>query len=117
MSERYREALSELRDVLYDVRRESEYVGYGNFHGGDPRDFTPDPECLTEQEQANHRAACEAWSRGEQTQHKGCEWVSPDMHVMRTPFGLGSYVIRNEQAADLAERLGRILNRLENPDD
>jgi hypothetical protein len=115
MSERHEEALSELRDLLYDMRRQAEDVGYGNFCGGDPRDFTPDPECSTEEERANHKAACEAWDRGERTSPPGCGWVTPDMHVMRTPFGLGTYVMRDEQAADWAERLDRCLARLEKP--
>jgi len=114
-SERYDEALDELRTLFGDMMREAEDVGYGNFPGGDPRDFSPDPECSTGVEQANHKAACEAWDRGEQTQHKGCEWLSPDLHIMRTPFGLGGYVMRNPWAADVAERIERILNRLESP--
>lgn len=113
MSERHAEAMSELWTLLSDIRREAEEVGYGNFPGGDPRDFSPDPECSTAEEQENHRAACEAWDRGEQTTHKGCEWVTPDVHVMRTPFGLGSYVMRNPQAEDWAERLERCIARLE----
>lgn len=112
MTERYEEALDELRTLFGDIQREAEHVGYGNFPGGDPRDFTPDPDCSTAIEQANHKAACEAWDRGEQTRHKGCEWVTPEL-LMRTPFGLGSYVIRDEQAADWADRLDRILSRLE----
>lgn len=31
---------------------------YGAFPGGDPRDFTPDPECSTEAEREAHRRAC-----------------------------------------------------------
>lgn len=35
---------------------------YGSFQGGDPRLFCPDPECSTEEDRANHKAACEASS-------------------------------------------------------
>jgi hypothetical protein len=40
-------------------------ITYGHFLGGDPRNFTPDVECSTEEERAAHKAACEAWDRGE----------------------------------------------------
>lgn len=32
---------------------------YGVFLGGDPRKFTPDPECSTEEDRERHRLACE----------------------------------------------------------
>jgi hypothetical protein len=38
---------------------------YGNFMGGDPRDFRPDPECSTPEERERHRLACEAAERGD----------------------------------------------------
>lgn len=40
-------------------------VGYGYYPGGDPRKFSPDPECCTVEENARWKAACEAWDRGE----------------------------------------------------
>lgn len=54
-----KKALSVLREVGFGE------ASYGGFHGGDPRDFHPDPECSTEDERARHRGACEAWNRGE----------------------------------------------------
>lgn len=39
--------------------------GYGYYPGGDPRHFHPDEECCTPAEIAAHKAACEAWERGE----------------------------------------------------
>lgn len=113
MSERHDEALSELRDLLCDLRRAAEECSYGNFLGGDPRNFDPDPECSTDDERENHRRACDAWDKGERPQHVGCHWASPDIHVMATPFGLGTNVLQDPQAADWAERLDRCLARLE----
>lgn len=78
----------------------SAYVGYGAFHGGDPRRFTPDPECSTEAEREAHRRACAVWNAGAQM------WpIPPDheivrsadgqvvMHIARSRFGLGTYVV------------------------
>jgi hypothetical protein len=31
---------------------------YGTFPGGDPRDFTPDPDCALPEELRNHAEAC-----------------------------------------------------------
>ena len=50
---------------------------YGSFYGGDPRLFTPDEECSTDQERELHRKHCEEWARGERPSVKvsGVEWV------------------------------------------
>jgi len=65
--------------------------GYGFFPGGDPRKFTPDPECSTELEQENHRKACYLWDKGETPLADTGGWVTPNMHVTKAPFGLGTY--------------------------
>jgi hypothetical protein len=89
MAEHHDEALSELRELLYDLRRASEDTGYGFFCGGDPNDFHPDPESSTEAERALHRAACEAWNSG-----KGNPNPAPHCAIMNggtapPGFGLG----------------------------
>lgn len=38
-----------------------QHTSYGNFLGGDPREFSPDPECSTEAERAAHAEACRRW--------------------------------------------------------
>ena len=76
--------------------------GYGFFCGGDPRSFHPEEDCCTEQEIANHRAACALWdeaeARGEKPTPEACPsgWVydaegKPVMHVLRAPYGIGTY--------------------------
>lgn len=82
-------------------------VGYGGFHGGDPRDFTPDPECSTEAEQANWRAACESFAG---TAMPDTHTLVTDegglvMHVARNPFGLGTYVSRDDETVALHGRI------------
>lgn len=97
---------------------ECESVGYGGFHGGDPREFSPDLECCTAAEIAAHAAACEAVERGEdscvpaQVIHgaDAAEAVaSGDFETAtfadgkavtahRYSFGIGTYTMRDEGA-------------------
>lgn len=56
-AKRLREALAELRQYFESLAQETE-LGYGYFPGGDPRTFSPDPECSTESERAKHRRDC-----------------------------------------------------------
>lgn len=77
-------------------------TGYGFFCGGDPRNFYPDGESCSEQEIANHRAACALWdeaeNRGETPEPEKCPsgWMfdkdgRPVVHVLRAPYGIGTY--------------------------
>jgi len=90
-------------------RKTHYHQGYGNFPGGDPRRFWPDPECSTEQERDNWKAACARWDLGNQTtEEPGSGFVDPQpfnpatmaaasyfcgrMHIQRADrFGLGTY--------------------------
>ena len=95
-------ALSLAEAVLHEAA--DPHVGYGGFHGGDPRNFTPDPECSTEEERAAHRAACGRWDRGEAKEpepdthsiHAGED--GSFLHVALAGYGLGTYVLHDEQA-------------------
>lgn len=64
--ETLREALQLCVVALQDRVEEPDQV-YGSFIGGDPRDFSPDSECSTDEERAAHKADCAAWDRGERT--------------------------------------------------
>lgn len=74
-----------------------EYQGeavYGSFCGGDPRNFSPDPECTTPQEYENWKRACaEAELAANPNLPCPSGWERwPDgtvAHVLRLPFGLG----------------------------
>jgi len=76
--------------------------GYGYFPGGDPRDFFPDAECCSAEELAAHRAACDAWNRGERPETPpGSRYVCDDdgkvvAHVCGGKFGIGVYAIEYE---------------------
>jgi len=74
------------------------HCGYGAFPGGDPRNFTPDPECSTDEEREAHRRACIIWAA-----HGALPPMDPDhllltdpegrllIHIARCRFGLGTY--------------------------
>jgi hypothetical protein len=118
VSERYHEAVEELRDLLRDIESAAQDSCYGYFPGGDPRTFSPDPECSTEAEQAAHRAACDAWDRGEREPVRGPheQLISDGKvigHVTLAGFGLGVYTHVDECHSDWADRLRRCLERIE----
>lgn len=106
------EALHELNELLGDIRRGAEEMGYGFFPGGDPNDFTPDPECSTAEEQERHREACAAYRSGKGNPHPAPHCATMNGGVAAKGFGLGTYTYRDEQAADWAERLERCIARL-----
>jgi hypothetical protein len=72
---------------------------YGYFHGGDPRDFTPDPECSTEAERAAWAEACRRWNNGDRTPvaRPNFSYTDPEGNVIvrgcGSPFGLGTYTV------------------------
>jgi len=55
----------QILDVVAFLRERGEETTYGYGDPAEPREFTPDPECSTEEERERHRLACEAWDRGE----------------------------------------------------
>jgi hypothetical protein len=118
MSEKYAEALDELREVARQIRVQAEESSYGHFHGGDPRNFSPDPESSTEAEQAAHLAACAAWSSGDHTPLPGphrpfdAEDGRVYGHVTMAGFGLGVNTYTDEDALDWADRIERCADRL-----
>lgn len=99
------------------LERAREYVAaaaapeesYGAGAGCDPREFTPDPECSTEEERARHAADCEKAVRGEPIDTlTGCH-VEGAALVNYQGWGLGTYVYHDEEAgralADLDDAL------------
>ncbi len=77
---------------------------YGAFPGGDPRDFTPDPECSTDAEREAHRRACAIWDAGAQfgPEEPAHRWLTDEQgrlvgHVARCKYGLGTYFVEDEK--------------------
>lgn len=72
MSPQILEALTVALAYLEEAAKPEEM--YGHYHGGDPRRFSPCEDECTPEEIAAHKAACEAWERGERPDiRKACE--------------------------------------------
>lgn len=94
--------------------------GYGSFPGGDPRDFTPDPESSTEEERRLHAEHCAAWVNGTRfpVNISGLEYVAEGAYknrdgtpnsagyafIERAAYGLGTYQIGLTAGACEGER-------------
>jgi len=114
-----------LRKAFAIIAPRAEEQGYGGFPGGDPRKFSPDPECSTPEEREAHRLACAAAEQG-QTDLRGEARYGAEaaaeaakgnathglavggqvLHVHVPMFGLGVYAMVDEdldQACGLME--------------
>jgi len=90
---------------------------YGVFLGGDPRNFTPDPERSTETERQRHQEACAKWqweagnlkltpeSKSDCT-HTSHPTKAPAT-LTRSQFGLGTNY--DSKGAELCEKVKKIL--------
>lgn len=92
-----------LEELRYDV-------GYGGFHGGNPNNFTPDPDSK-EEEIAAWKAAREKWN-ADQTPAPGFhQWLDLGdavAHVSMAGFGLGTYRTPNPEAEAVYQAILRV---------
>jgi hypothetical protein len=74
-----------------------EQQSYGYFLSGlvngDPRAFSPDPECATPEELAQHKADCEAWDRCERPVHVTMQTIDPERSIARQLKGANSAML------------------------
>lgn len=82
--------------------------GYGFARPDNPHDFHPDAESCSADEIAAHKAACDAYDKGEYTPERGSEWVGA-MHILRAPWGIGAYTMRDEQAVKVLAAIDNAL--------
>ena len=113
MAADFAETMGELRDLLNDMRRDSEGTMYGIFCGTDPRQFSPDPEASTEAEREAHRVDCERAERGEPRLTETACVIEPTFIMSRSGYGLGVTTQHDEELADKCERLERIIAQLD----
>lgn len=121
MSAHIDEALDELRALLNDAREQAEEQVYGTCFVDDPRDFSPDAEVCTPEEIERHRDDCARAERGEprETQTRcysdTVKHEGRDCAAIVTPSGYGQGVntVRDERAAEYAERLERAIGMIE----
>jgi hypothetical protein len=103
---------------------ESSY-GYGRTKN--PHDFTPDPECCTPAEIENHRAACEAYDKGEPLPHQhqesnGAIYDAKTSEKIKdfcgSPWGIGTYTYRDPDIDHAIEVLRDVMtsHHLVDPD-
>jgi hypothetical protein len=88
---RIAELTEALKMALPFLESEAVIQGYGFYRPANPNNFWPDPESCSEEEIANHKAACEAFDAGNYRDDYGDGWITPSMHITRAPWGIGSY--------------------------
>ncbi len=125
-------ALVAARDYLREAANPMPTYGY--YPGGtDPRDFHPDSECCTPAEMAAHKAACEAWERGERPDPGGPHLpLGGDLpadavavlkvigsggdvvggHVTVAHYGIGTHSYRDEDAEDVLDQIEAAISAL-----
>jgi hypothetical protein len=90
---------------------------YGGFHGGDPRDFTPDPEVTKPEEIEAWKKACDEFAAGRieplPDQH---ELIRDDKgravaHFARYNFGMGVSLLRDPFAEALVKKLAAAIGK------
>lgn len=81
--------------------------GYGFFRPENPNDFSPDME-NSEEEIAAHKAACEAYNRGEYKDEHPSGWITPNIHATTAPWGPGSYMIRDAKAEEILAAIKKL---------
>jgi hypothetical protein len=97
-------------------RERAEKTAYGINCPDNPNDFFPDPDCSTQEERDAHRAACEAYDRGDYTPPAfGLAAAKIEevngvilMHPCPQPWGMGTYTIRDPKLVEVAEELERL---------
>lgn len=89
-----------LQAVRNYIDATSSQTGYGYSRPANPNDFFPDAECCTPEEIEAHRAACEAFDKGEYTPDPRIESTGR-AHILLAPWGIGSYTYRDGHADEL----------------
>lgn len=103
-----------VREALPTIEAEAQpHSGYGYYRPPNPHDFHPDEESCRPEEIAAHAAACESYDRGESVDSGGCETATTEdgevvAHILRAPWGIGSYTVRDPDAERLRDE-GRAL--------
>ena len=107
-------ALEEVAAALLPFADDASAInGYGYYRPKNPHDFHPDAESCTEDEIAAHKAACEAWDAGTYKDNYGDGWVSPNVHILRAPWGIGSYTDEVPKIAAICNRARALLEKKE----
>lgn len=90
-------ALIVCRPIIEDHGTEG---GYGYYRPANPHDFHPDGDSCSEEEIAAHKAACEAFDKGEYVPEGGHQ-CAPGAHILVAPWGIGGYTYTDPECAKL----------------
>lgn len=83
-------------------------TSYGVFPGGDPRQFKPDPDASTTDEQETHRRDCLAWEQGEgKNRGPQCAMMGDGSVWNGTGYGLGAWHNRQINHVIISGETGR----------
>jgi hypothetical protein len=105
------EALAEvLKEARAFIEANSDEVGYGFYRPKNPNDFHPDAESCSAEEIAAHKAACEAYDKGEFMPDNDSGWISPTVHILTAPWGIGSYSYRSPDAQEILAKIDAALS-------
>jgi hypothetical protein len=84
----------------------AEEGGYGFARPANPHHFSPDLDCCTDEEIANHKAACDAFDAGTYKHEASSGWSEDGtVHMTLAPWGIGSYVLRDAEADEAIRAL------------
>lgn len=112
-----RERVKELEEVaaamLPFADDASAINGYGYYRPENPHNFHPDAESCTADEIAAHKAACDAWDAGTYKDNYGDGWVGPNVHILRAPWGIGSYTDEAPEISAICKRARALLEKKE----
>jgi len=97
-----------LRRALRFIEERADQTGYGFYRPANPHHFHPDGESCTPEEIAAHKAACDAFDKGEYTPPRGSETYRDEagnavMHILRAPWGIGSYLETDPDALPIID--------------
>lgn len=89
-----------IKPLFQFLWNEADMTGYGLARPANPHDFVPDMD-NTPEEHAAHKAACEAYDRGEWVDPQANDPIVPGEPILTlAPWGLGSYRIDNPEVLE-----------------
>jgi hypothetical protein len=107
--ERNREQRNLIAELGRFIEERATVGGYGFYRPANPHDFSPDHESCTPEEIAAHKAACDAFDKGDYKPPLGSETFRGEkgetvLHILRAPWGIGSYSEIDPEAEPLIAR-------------
>lgn len=105
-AEYWRQLLVSARPFIVDA---ASVNGYGFARPDNPHDFSPDTESCTDEEVSAHKAACDAYDRGEYNplSEPSSGWVTQNIHILMASWGIGSYSFLVPEAQEIINAIDK----------